>query len=189
MADNEKDILYWNGLAIRARTDEIAFTELYKHFFPRVYKYLMMKTGNDEISDEIVSKTFLKMYENFSKYDDKKAAFSTWLYHIAENELKMHWRSKKYHGDHEEEWAEDFEPVAAEFDEPEKQALDKERQIKIREALEKLPDRERKIIELTYWLNYTPKKIAEVMDMTPNHVSVVLKRAKNNLKKYLGNVD
>ncbi len=185
----EKNLTYWNRLAVRAITDEFAFTELYKYFFPRVYKYLMMKTSNSEIADEIISKTFLKMYEHLSDYDEKKAAFSTWLYRIAENELKMFWRSNQYRNDKEEDWDENFDAAAPEYDEPEKQVLEKERQEKIRAAMEKLSERERKIIQLTYWLNYTPKKIAELMDMTPNHVSVTLKRAKSNLKKYLGDVE
>ena len=185
----EKNIQYLNRLAVRAVTDEFAFTELYKYFFPRVYKFLMMKTGNSEASDEIVSRTFMKMYEHLSNYDETKAAFSTWLYHIAENELRMFWRTQKSHGEKETDWDENFDEVAPEFEEPENKTLEKERQEKIRAALEKLNERERKIIELTYWLNYTPRKIAELLDMTPNHVSVVLKRAKNNLKKYLDDVE
>lgn len=185
----EKNIEYWNRLAVRAITDEFAFTELYKYFFPRVYKFLMLKTNNAEVSDEIISRTFMKMYEHLSSYDEKKAAFSTWLYHIAENELRMFWRTQKSHGEKEEDWDENFDAADDEFKEPEHQALEKERQEKIRAALEKLNERERKIIELTYWLNYTPRKIAELLDMTPNHVSVVLKRAKSNLKKYLNEED
>lgn len=181
----ERDIDYLNNLAVQAKTDKESFAELYQHFFPRVYKFLLSKTANSDVSDEIVSQTFLKVYENLSKYDAKKAAFSTWIYQIALNELKMFWRSKKYRGDVEEELDESFDAVAPEFEEPEQKILQAETQEKIRAALEKLPERERKIIEMTYWLNYPPRKIAEVLDLTPNHVSVLLKRAKNNLKKFL----
>lgn len=38
---------------------------------------------------------------------------------------------------------------------------------------------------MTYRLNYPPRKIAEVLNLTSNHVSVILKRAKANLKKFL----
>jgi len=185
----EKSIVYWNNLAVEAIHDEDAFTELYQHFFPRVYKFILSKTANADTADEIISKTFLKMYEHLQNYNPAKAAFSTWLYQIALNELKMFWRSSSYRGEHEESWAEDFNPVAPEFDEPEQQALDTERQMLIKKALEKLPERERKIIEMTYWLNYPPRKIAEVLDLKPNTVSVILKRAKESLKKYLDNVD
>lgn len=181
----EKNIAYWNNLAIEAITDEEAFIELYNHFFPRVYKFLLSKTANADIADEIISNTFLKMYEHLREYDSKKAAFSTWLYRIAENELKMYWRSKYRRADHEEEFDEEFNPAAPEFEEPENKILQTERETQIRRALEKLSERERKIIEMTYWLNYPPRKIAEVLELTPNHVSVILKRAKANLKKFL----
>lgn len=181
----EKNISYWNNLAVEAITDEDAFTELYNHFFPRVYKFLLAKTTNADTADEIVSNTFLKMYEHLKDYNPERAAFSTWLYNIAENELKMFWRSKYRRAEHEEEFDEEFDPSAPEFEEPENKILNSERELQIRRALENLPERERKIIEMTYWLNYPPRKIAEVLDMTPNHVSVVLKRAKATLKNFL----
>lgn len=181
----EKNISYWNNLAVEAVTDEDAFTELYQHFFPRVYKFILAKTANSDTADEIISKTFLKMYENLKSYNPARAAFSTWLYQIALNEMKMFWRSDKYHDEHEEVWDEEFNPAAPDYEEPEKKLLQAETQNKIREALEKLPERERKIIEMTYWLNYPPRKIAEILDLKPNTVSVILKRTKNILKESL----
>ena len=181
----EKSISYWNNLAVKAIHDEESFTELYEHFFPRVYKFIYAKTSDAEISDEIISRTFMKMFENLKNYNPNRAAFSTWFFQIALNELKMYWRSKSYRGEHEESWDEEFNPAAPDYEEPEKKILQAEMQEKIREALEKLPERERKIIEMTYWLNYPPRKIAEVLDLKPNTVSVILKCAKNSLKNLL----
>ena len=76
-------------------------------------------------------------------------------------------------------------PPTPEIQEPENIFLQAEREMHIRCALEELPEREKKIIEMTYRLNYPPRKIAEVLNLTPNHVSVILKRAKANLKKFL----
>ena len=183
----EKNIFYWNNLAVEAIHDEESFTELYQHFFPRVYKFIYAKTSDAEITDEIISKTFLKMFENLQSYNPNRAAFSTWLFQIALNEMKMYWRSKNYRSEHEETLDEnlDFDFLAPEDEEPEKKILQSETENKIHAALEKLPERERKIIEMTYWLNYPPRKIAEVLDLKPNTVSVILKRAKESLKKYL----
>lgn len=181
----EQNILYWNKLAVSAVTDKDAFAELYQHFFPRVYKFILSKTADEDTTDEIISRTFLKAYEHLRDYNPNKAAFSTWLFRIALNEMKMSWRSGSYRSDHEEAWNEELNPAAPEFEEPEQQILQSELQLQIRKALEKLPERERKIIEMTYWLNYPPRKIAEVMGLTPNHVSVLLKRAKATLQKYL----
>ena len=152
-----KDIGYWNELAAQAVTDSDAFTELYEHFFPRVYKFILSKTANEDIADEIISQTFMKVYEHLKDYSPERAAFSTWLFRIADNELKTFWRLKKYLGGAEQEWDEEFETAAPDYEEPEQKILQEELQKQIRAALEKLPERERKIIEMTYWLNYPPR--------------------------------
>ena len=175
----------FNKLAVEALNDEDAFTEIYQHFYPRVHKFILAKVVDEEAADEIISETFFKMYDNLRKYDPNRAAFSTWLYNIALNEMKMFWRKKNYRGEHEENFNEEIEISAPEFEEPEQKFLQGEQADKIRAALEKISERERKIIEMTYWLNYPPRKIAEVLDLKPNTVSVILKRAKENLKKYL----
>lgn len=181
----EKNIFYWNNLAVAAISDAESFTELYEHFFPRVYKFILSKTTNADVADEIISRTFLKVYEHLKEYNPQKAAFSTWIFQIALNEMKMFWRKNNYLGEHEETWDENFNPAANEYEEPEQKILQAETENKIRTALEKLPERERKIIEMTYWLNYPPRKIAEILDLKPNTVSVILKRAKETLKKFL----
>ena len=181
----EKNVEYWNELATKVKTNEEAFAEVYEYFFPRIYKLIMSKTMDTEMTDEIVSKTFLKMYSNLNVYDPKKAAFSTWLYTIAENELKMFLRTKSRLAKRETAMPEDFDTVAPALDEPEQQTLTTEREEQIRAALNKLPERDRQIIIMSYWLEYPPRKIAEILDLTPNHVSVILKRAKSNLKEIL----
>ena len=183
----EKNLVYFNRLAVKAITDEDAFTELYQHFFPRMYKHIFSKVFDENIADDIIGKAFMKIYDHLKDYNPEKAAFSTWIFRITENELKTYWRSKKYHDDIEGEWDDEFNPAAPDFEEPEQQAMQKETAEKIRAALQKLSERERKIVEMVYWLNYKPAKIAEILDMTPNYVSVTLKRAKENLRKYLKN--
>ena len=43
----------WGRLAAEALQDEGAFTELYGHFFPRVYRYLLKKTLDSHLADEL----------------------------------------------------------------------------------------------------------------------------------------
>lgn len=183
--ETTKDADYWNNLATLAIEDEAALTELYNHFFPKVYKFLMVKLKNTDAADDLASSVFMKMYKGLEGFDSEKASFATWLNRIAANEIKMYFRTKSRKGDKETEWDEDFEPPADDAYEPEKQALEKERAQELKSAIMTLPERERQIIEMTYWLNLTPKEIAAEMDMTPNHVSVSLRRAKQMLKERL----
>lgn len=184
----EKDISYWNKLAIEAITDEEAFTEIYKYFYPRVYRFIFMKTNSYDVADEMISRVFYKMYNSLKNYNPERAAFSTWLYQIAISELKTFYRflgTNKFRSEQEGILEDGVDTAAPDVEEPERQILRNEENSELYEALKKLSERERKIIEMTYWLNYPPRKIAEILDMKPNTVSVALKRAKANLKKFL----
>ena len=175
----EKNIRYIEELAERAAEDEQAFTELYTHFFPRIYKFLMSKTNDAEASNKIISKTFFEMYDRLSEYDSEKNSFSEWIFSIAANELKLFFRLQD----------DELNFVASEYDEPEKKFLCGEENEKIRAALEKLSELELKIVEMNYWMNYSPQKIADILEMTPKKVNAVLEQAKIILKKYLEGVE
>lgn len=179
------DAAYWNDLARLAIDSEDALTELYNHFFSPTYKYLLSRVRNSDAADDLAGNVFMKMYQNLERFDAQKASFATWLNRIAENEVRMYFRSQGRRDERETAWDDNFDPPADDDAQPEKQVLQQERAQELRTALMTLPERERRIIEMTYWLNLTPKEIAVDLDMTPNHVSVTLRRAKQMLKERL----
>lgn len=181
-----KDAAYWNNLAKFAIEDEVALTQIYNFFFGKIYKFLLMKLRNTDAADDLASSVFMKMYKSLDSFEPQKASFATWINRIAANEVKMYFRAKSRHGDNETSWDENFDPAADEKLEPEKQVLEKERAKEIKNALMTLPERERTVIEMTYWLNLKPKEIANSLGLTPNHISVILRRAKQMLKTSLG---
>ena len=180
---NDERRAYLNRLAIRAVTDEAAFVELYNEFFPVVYRFLLSKSKNGEVADEAVSRTFLNMYAHLGEYDESRGAFSTWLFRIAVNELRMIFRAKQRSLDMA--WDERFDPPAPEHASPEERVLAGERREELRQALLKLSERDRRIITMTYWLDMKSEEIAEELDMKPNSVRVALKRARAELREYL----
>ena len=112
MADSN----YYNELAQRATTDEEAFEELYEYFFPRVYNFIYARLKNASDADDVTSTTFLKMNENLEYYDPAKAAFSTWLFRIANNALID--QTRRHEKNQETEWEEFFDPSAPPDGEP-----------------------------------------------------------------------
>lgn len=177
-------IEYFNALAIRARTDEDAFEELYEYFFPRVYNFIFARLKNSADADDVTSVAFMKMNENLNCYDPTKAAFSTWLFRIANNALIDHTRHRDK--SQETEWDEFFDPAAPDYQEPEAQALTEETNRGLLTALDKLNERERRIIELRYWGELDTRTIAELLDMIESNVRVTLHRTLGKLKKILG---
>ena len=174
---------YYNELARRAVYDEDAFSELYEHFFPRVYNFIFARLKNPDAADDVVSITFMKMYENLSRYDPNKAAFSTWLFRIALNSMTDFFRRKE--SSQEAEWEDFFDPAAPEYQEPEAKVLAEEGSAELLKAIGTLTDKERRIVELKYFSGLGNKEIAEVMGITANNVGVVLHGALKKLRKKL----
>ena len=174
---------YYNELAQRAATDEDAFEELYQYFFPRVYNFIFARLKNYADADDVTSITFLKMNEHLDNYDPSKAAFSTWLFRIANNAIIDH--TRHIDRNNETEWEEFLDPAAPEHDEPERQMVTSETSRELLEAIDKLNERERRIVELRYWGEQDTKTIAEILSMTESNVRVTLHRALGKMKKFL----
>ena len=179
MADN-----YYDTLAQRARTDEEAFEELYEYFFPRIYNFIYARLKNSADADDVTSTTFLKMNENLESYNPERAAFSTWLFRIANNAIIDH--TRRIDRNRETEWEEFFDPAAPENEEPEHRMMRSEVSRELLAAIDKLNERERRIVELRYWGEQDTRTIAELLSMSESNVRVTLHRTLDKLKKFLG---
>lgn len=56
----EKDMQYYNELALKAGNDERAFSELYEYFFPRVYNFLFARMKNRDAADDVIGAVFFE---------------------------------------------------------------------------------------------------------------------------------
>lgn len=178
-----KSIAYWGKLATVAVSDPDALTELYEYYFPRVYQYLLGKTKDSSLADELVSETFIRMYQHLEQFDPAKGAFSTWLFRIAQNVMNKYYGNKSYTMN--APWDEDFDPADDWQATPEEHTLTQERTAELRAAIMRLPERQQKILEMTYWLEMNSTEIARQLGMAPSSVRVALKQARDRLKKIL----
>ena len=175
---------FYNELALRATADEEAFEELYEYFFPRVYNFIFARLKNVADADDVTSITFMKMNENLESYDPTKAAFSTWLFRIANNALIDH--TRRHENKNETEWDDLLDPAAPEREEPESVMMSNETSRELLAALSKLNERERRIVELKFWGDMDTREIAEILSMTEGNVRVTLHRTLSKLKNILG---
>lgn len=178
-----KNSAYWSRLAVAAITEPEALTELYEYYFPRVYQHILKKTGDSSLADELVSDTFMRMYEHLDQFDPQRGAFSTWLFRIAQNSINSYYGSKSYVT--AAPWDEEFDPSDPHGCSPEKQALGKERTEELKKAIQKLPQRQQQILEMAYWLEMSSNEIAEKLGSTPGSIRVTLNQARNKLKELL----
>lgn len=160
---------YYNNLALRAISDETAFVELYEYFFPRVYNFIFARLKSFADADDVTSVTFIKMTENLTNYNPDKAAFSTWLFRIATNSLidhtRLHSKTK------ETEWDDSFESAAPENEEPESVIMKSETSRELLSALNKLNERELRIIELKFWGGLDSRRVKSLVLLCSQNLS------------------
>ncbi len=72
-------------IALLNRGDKYALNLLYEHYSDSLYGVILKVTANEEIAEDALQETFIKVWKNAHKYDSTKAKLFTWLYRIARN--------------------------------------------------------------------------------------------------------
>src|SRR3954465_15928051 len=75
------------------RGDRAALEELYLIHFDRIYSYLHMSVGNKHDAEDLTTQTLLKMLESIGRFRWQSAPFSAWLFRIAHNLGRGHFRA------------------------------------------------------------------------------------------------
>lgn len=78
-----------------ARSDPRRFTPLYECYFGDIFRFLLRRAGDRDLTNDITQETFLKAMLALPRYQERGLPFRAWLYRIALNELRMHWRKRK----------------------------------------------------------------------------------------------
>jgi RNA polymerase sigma-70 factor (ECF subfamily) len=72
--------------------DKEAFAELYEAYFDKIYRYIVLKTGDRTEAEDMTQQVFLKALKSLPAYKYKDVPFSAWLYRIAHNQMVDHFR-------------------------------------------------------------------------------------------------
>ncbi|MBK7945254.1 MAG: RNA polymerase sigma factor [Flavobacteriales bacterium] len=79
----------------KAKASPEAFTVLYERYFGDVFRFILRRASDRDLTADLVQETFLKAMLALPKYQHRGLPFRAWLYRIALNELRMHWRKKR----------------------------------------------------------------------------------------------
>lgn len=76
----EEKIIY-----LLQKGDSYALNLLYEYYSDSLYGVILKITKNEEIAEDALQETFIKVWKNAHKYDQEKAKLFTWLFRIARN--------------------------------------------------------------------------------------------------------
>ena len=150
--------------------------QIYEQYRDKVRGYIIGKTNNADLADDLCSDIFLKVYEKLDTFDSSKASISTWIFTITRNRLTDYYRTRRVMGEIPEE--------LAEHSSLEETVCSEEMLSMLTAGLKDLDERERSIIVLRYYSGKTLKVIADSMGISYSYIKILHKKALSELKDY-----
>lgn len=162
-----------------AAGDKRAFDLLAKRHLNRVYSIARVMVKRQADAEDVAQDVFTRLWIYGPKWQDGKSAFTTWLYRIVVNCCNDHLRKNKNTGG---EVPEDLAST-----DPNGEAILSQRQteVKVRAALQSLPERQRIAVTLTYFQGLTNPEAAAAMDMHIKALEGLLVRARKTMRGML----
>ncbi|HEX7586072.1 MAG TPA: RNA polymerase sigma factor [Patescibacteria group bacterium] len=159
------------------------YDEIVRRYEKKLFSYIYRLVGNKEEAEDILQNVFVKTYRNIKTFDIERK-FSSWIYRIAHNEainfLKK--RNKKKFVS--------WEDIVASKDKMETKSnerspidiwIRKESAMEVNQAMDRLPEKYRKVLMLKYFSEKSYEEISKTIGSPVNTVGTLISRAKKKL--------
>lgn len=170
------------------RGDDRGLEILYERYSRLVFSLILKMVQNQQVSEELTQEVFLRVWQQSSTFQRERGRFASWVlgiaHHTAIDEIRRRKaRPQQVYPDPNS--SRSLLDVADRSPEPEELALGGVRRDHIAEALSKLPDSQREVIELSYFGGLTQTQIAErkgePLGTIKTRTRLGLQRLRNNL--------
>jgi len=176
-----------------AAGDQSAFNEIFDRYHRQIYNFIAKQVNDRESCEDLTQEVFMRVYKSAKNFDtDKK--FTSWLYKIALNEVKRHWKRtgarqtyslntplSNEAGDAERaDFIEDSREVPEDSTESELFSRN------LRQLIDQLPDKQRTVVLLKVYQELTFEEIAEICECPLSTVLSRMRYAVDKLRRWLG---
>ena len=149
--------------------------EIYQTYARTVYKFLLTKTHNEDLAEELTQETFYQAVKSIDRFDGK-SKLSTWLCAIAKNQLMVYQRKHPIEGSIDDQ--KELHGISVEAE-----VFSEERRVELMKKLHMCPEPYREILYLRIFGSLSFREIGEIMGKTENWARVNFYRAKERLRK------
>ena len=161
--------------------DQKAFAYLYDNYAPALNGIIFRLVEDKALSEDILQEAFVKIWNNFSSYDNTKGRLFTWMMNLTRNLTIDTLRSKGYKkqakisGD--EKSVDNLQDASS--------TIDKFDSMGIRKQLANLKPDQRIVIDLAYFNGLTQDEIAKEIGIPLGTVKTRMRTAILELRKLL----
>ncbi|MET9227838.1 sigma-70 family RNA polymerase sigma factor [Lentzea sp. NPDC003310] len=162
------------GRSLSGDTD--AFVEVISRHETAIGNYLARRVGR-QTAEDVLGDVWVAAFESRASYDRSYPEARPWLYGVALNRLRRHWRSAPA-----EEPAPDLTGVATGWDPWPEVDTRVDTQASLRQALDRLRPDEREVLGLVAWEDLTVAEAGRVLDIPAGTARRLLHQARKALR-------
>jgi RNA polymerase sigma-70 factor, ECF subfamily len=159
-----------------AQKDPARFMDLYERNFERVYAFVDRRVHHRADSEDLTSEVFQHALENIARFEWRGAPFVAWLYRIAANAIADRWQRASRE-------VRDRAPLDPADETPAADPEEIERRAEILQFVRKLPEDQRRVIELRFGGERSIREIAKELKRTAGAVKQLQFRGIQNLRE------
>ena len=140
--------------------DEMAFSEIFDFFAPKINAYFIQNRIKTESSEELTQEVLSTVWVKSNLYDSNKSALSTWIFTIARNK-KVDFFRKNSKINFKEEDIREFLYQDREIDPIEENEVKRQ----IERINNELDEQQKIMIKMNFFENKSHKKIADELEI------------------------
>jgi RNA polymerase sigma-70 factor (ECF subfamily) len=160
--------------------DDPGFEAAFREHFVPVYRFIARRVGPD-LADDLAADTFATAYRRRGAYRPDRASLRSWLYGIAVNLLRNHWRAEQRVLQRDVQLA-----ATAATASPAPDAARGDLDPRLATALARLSREQREVLLLHAWADLDHDEIAAALRIPRGTVSSRLSRARASVRAELG---
>ena len=158
--------------------DEDAFTDIVDHYQSHVYNLCYRMLGTPQEAEDAAQESFMRAYRHIRRYDPSRP-FATWLLSIAAHYCIDQQRKRRYLSIDLDEIIEFG--ITDDSPDPENIVASNEQVDLVQKHLAELPAKDRMVLILRYWYEFSEKEISDALDISTSAVKSRLHRARQHM--------
>ena len=151
--------------------------EIYQQYANSVYRFLLSKTRNEDIAEELTQETFYQAIRSINKFDGS-CKLSTWLFGIAKNQYFNYSRKNPILQDVSE-----YEEKLKSNENVDEKIISSFERVDMIRALHECKEPYREVLYQRLFGNLSFREIGDVLGKSENWARVTYYRGKEQLKK------
>lgn len=157
--------------------NQSAFGEVYDRYCGAINSVIGRFIIDEDLAQDVLQDTFIKVWKNIQMYDDSKGSFFTWMLNIARNTSIDALRKTKKESKSEIQILETTVSSSTTVQQ-------NVGTIGLKQLVEQLPAEQQTMIEYLYFKGYTQQEVADELDIPLGTVKTRSRMAMTELRKW-----